>query len=256
MPFAKLSLETIKKILNECETLKIPSIILGLASETLMYNKTCDVLDLIGKSKITDVFLGTNGVLLNNKIIKSLVDNKISRIEISLDSATPKMYEKVRGHDYLERVEGNIQNLLNYKKKRNSPLPIIRLCYVVMEINKKEVKAFLNKWKDKVDYIDFQRCIDFTKIDEDVEIKERIDGNCSYPFYSLNVFANGDVSACCTFYGKKLIIGNIHNESLQNIWKGEKIKKIRQQIVSKKFNPICQKCLYFRDKDLIDKSFE
>ena len=76
---------------------------------------------------------------------------------------------------------------------------------------------------------------------------------CSYPFYSLGVLANGDVTPCCTFYGTKLIIGNIHKQTLQEIWDGEKIKEFRKQIIFKEFNPICKKCLYSRDKNLFKK---
>ena len=39
-------------------------------------------------------------------------------------------------------------------------------------------------------------------------------------------------------------IDNIYKDSLKEIWNGEKIKKIREQIISKKLNLVCQNCLY------------
>ncbi len=261
-PFAELSLETIQKIADECQKEGMPSLILGLGAETLIYPKVKEVLEMIRKAGVMDIFFGTNGVLLNDNIISALFENNISRVEISLDAATPETYKKVRGYDLLPRIEANIEKLLEAKKARNSPLPVIRLCFVVMDINKHETQLFIDKWKDKVDYIDFQRCVDFSEMDEPVRVSPEAmvsalkESFCSQPFYSLNIWGNGNVTPCCSFYGEKLVIGNIHQQSLKEIWEGEKMKVIREQILTKRFNPTCQKCLYFRDNENIEKSFQ
>ncbi|MEK6845510.1 MAG: DegT/DnrJ/EryC1/StrS family aminotransferase, partial [Nanoarchaeota archaeon] len=257
-PFAELSLETIQKIADECKKEGMPSLILGLGAETLIYPKAKEVLEIIRKSGVIDVFFGTNGVLLNDNIINAIFENQISRVEISLDAATPETYKKVRGYDLLPRIEANIEKLLEAKKVRNSQLPVIRLCFVVMDINKHETQQFIDKWKDKADYIDFQRCVDCSKIDQEAKIDSEAIKNsfCSQPFYSLNIWGNGNVTPCCSFYGEKLVIGNIHQQSLKEIWEGEKMKVIREQILTKRFNPTCQKCLYFRDNENIEKSFQ
>ncbi|MFH1536888.1 MAG: radical SAM/SPASM domain-containing protein [Patescibacteria group bacterium] len=259
-PRAMLGLEIIKKIMDECREHKMPSMILGLGSETLMYNKVKGVIKKTREAGIQDVFFGTNGVMLSEDIIKSVIKNKISRVEISIDAATAETYNRVRRVPVFEKVEENINKLVELKRKFNTPLPVIRLCFVVMDINEHETGQFIKKWKNKVDYIDFQRFIDFSQVGKPVppgKIEKEVIKNsfCSYPFYSLNIWANGDISPCCTYYGKELVIGNIHRDKLKEIWNGEKIKKIREQISLKKFNPVCQKCLYFRDKNLIDSSF-
>lgn len=258
---ATLSLEDVERIMEECKKNETPSIIIGLGSEMMLYKDIKEVLDIVHKNEITDVFFGSNGVLLNEPVIKSIIENKVSRVEISLDAATPETYKKIRSFDFLPKIEANIHQLIEYKKKYNSQLPVIRLCFVLQDLNKHETQMFIDKWKDKVDYIDFQRCIDMSNMDEPnpiMENKEEILKNsfCSQPFYSLNVWSNGNVSPCCTFYGKQLILGNIHQTSLKEIWHGEKINRIRQQLITKKFNPICTKCLYFRDREEIEKSFQ
>jgi len=256
-PEAQLDLDVLEKLMKECKENKLPSMILGLGSETLIYQDIDKAVDIIKKGEVMDIFFGTNGVLLNDEIIEKIIKNKISRVEISVDAASSETYNKVRRVPVFEKVEENINKLVEAKKIFKSDLPVIRLCFVVMDVNKHETQKFIDKWKDKADYIDFQRMVDFSKIDEPGEVDREIIKNsfCSAPFYSLNVWANGDVSPCCTFYGRRLVIGNIHNKTLKEIWNGSEMKKIREQIETKKFNPICQKCLYFRDKNLIDKNF-
>ena len=257
-PKAELTLDVLQKIMNECKENKLPSIALGLGAEILMYKNIKELLSMVKTAGIQDIFFGTNGVLLNDELIELIVKNKITRVKISLDAATKETYKKIRGFDLLKRVEENIEKIIACKKKYNRSLPMIRLSFVVMDINRHETQRFVDKWKNKVDYIDFQRCIDFSHVDKPIEINQQVikDSFCAYPFYSLNIWADGAISPCCTFYGRKLIFGNIYNETLKNIWQSEKMKKIREHIVSKRFNPVCQRCLYFRDKDIIDSSFQ
>lgn len=262
VPKAELSINDIKRIIEECQENKMPSIEFGLASEIMMYKNIKEVLDIIKKTDIQDVVLSTNAVLLNEEIIRAIIKNKVSRIRISLDAATEDTYKKIRrGAPSLKKTEDNILKIIALKKKANSLLPIVRLSFIVMDINSHEIPQFTKKWKDKVDCIDFQRLIDLSHVGESValeEIKLEVikDSFCSYPFYSLNIWANGDVSPCCSFHGKDLIVGNIRNQTLKEMWNNKKTKILREQIYTKKFNPICQKCLYFRDKSLIDKKFK
>lgn len=252
-PRAELSLEVIKKLLDECKENNLPSMGLSMGGESLICKNSKEVIQMIGDSGVKDVFLTTNGVFMNDEIIKLLIKNKITRVRVSLDAATDETYQKIRrGAPALEKVEENINKLIDYKKQFNSLLPTIRLSFVVMDINKHEVDAFLEKWKDKVDVIDFQRYVDNTfiytepeKIDQDV-IK---DSFCPDPFYMLTVWADGNIGPCCCGYGRKLILGNIYKDNLKDVWHSSKLKEIREQIVSKKFNKVCQACLYFRDRE-------
>jgi radical SAM protein with 4Fe4S-binding SPASM domain len=64
------------------------------------------------------------------------------------------------------------------------------------------------------------------------------------PFQRLAVFANGDVSACCSiFFSKKLIIGNLYKMSLKEIWDSEEIQSIRRGLIKEDPVAICKECL-------------
>lgn len=255
-PKAELNMAIIKTIMDECKENKMPSITLGLGSEILLYKDILEVIKIVKDAEIQDIFFATNAALLNDEVIESLVDNKISRFRVSLDAATEETYNKVRRVPVLKKSEENINKLIAYKKKANSVLPIIRLSFVVMDINKHETQLFIDKWKDKVDYIDFQRYMDHTHIDDigqyDEKKREIIsDSFCSQPFYSLSVWADGIITPCCTFYGRNIVLGNIYKDKIKDVWQSQKMKEIRDQIVGKKFNNVCQDCLYYRDRDLM-----
>ena len=257
-PKAELSIDILKKILSECKENKLPSIMLALGSEILMYKEIKEVLDMVRRAGIQDVFFGTNGVMMNEDIIESIIRNKISRVEISLDASTAETYNKVRRVPVFEKVEENLNKLVEAKKKAGSQLPIIRLCFVVMDVNKHETESFIRKWKNKVDYIDFQRYFDVSLIDSKCKVDKKTiqDSFCSQPFYSLSIWADGVISPCCCYFGKKLVIGDIYKDTLRDVWNSLKMKKIRDQIKTKNFNYNCQKCLYSRDRNIIKKHFK
>ena len=256
---ATFQLADIDKLTKECKEHQLPAMIVGLGSEALIYKNIREAIQKITEAGVMDLFLGTNGVLLKEDLSYFLVKNRIARVEISLDAATPETYLKIRGKDELLKVEENINKLLAVRNKLNSKLPIVRLCFCVQEQNVHEQEAFVEKWKDKVDYLDFQEMVDFSGVSnmrkvnideflgEDAHLKELKDAYCAYPFNSLSVWSNGDVTPCCSFYGKALVVGNVRDMPLKEIWLGEKMQTIRKQIISGKLNDVCYACLTHRD---------
>jgi radical SAM protein with 4Fe4S-binding SPASM domain len=246
-------MDVVKKILKECKEERLPSIILGSGTEFLFSKDAAAVIRMVADSGIMDVFLRTNGLLLTREMTDLILDSKITRVFISLDAASPETYRRVRGRDALGLIEKNIGYLLEERARRRSFLPIVRVSFVVLEENKREQKNFLEKWRGKVDYVDFQRFQDLTHVkekgaqikNEDIQVSL-----CSYPFYNLSILPDGNVAPCCTYYGKELVVGSIHKQTLGEIWRSKKMERIRKEILMKQFNPVCKRCLFFRETEL------
>jgi radical SAM protein with 4Fe4S-binding SPASM domain len=204
------------------------------------------------------------------------LDANISRIEISLDAASPETYKSIRGFDKLKEVEANIFKLIEMrnskKQKKGGGLPLIRLCFVVQDLNRSEVEIFQAKWVDLVDYISFQQLQDVSRVtsyqgkdlqfwleeeskeSRKTETKKLMDyleihdpkgqgAFCSYPFNSLNVWSNGDITPCCCFFGKALKIENVANMTLDEAWHSKSLKNLRDQFSNNELNRVCRDCL-------------
>ena len=63
------------------------------------------------------------------------------------------------------------------------------------------------------------------------------------------MWSNGDVTPCCTFFGKALVIGDARAQSLKEIWDGPEMAEIRTQLLTGKLNKVCHACLTCRDKE-------
>lgn len=246
-----LDVGNIQELLEECSRFDLPAVVIGLGSEPLLHKGVRQVLSASAEAGVMDIFLGTNGVLLTEQMSAFLIETGVSRLEVSLDAATPETYKKIRGKDELERIEENLRTFRQLRDQAGETLPVLRLCFCVQDLNVDEQETFLEKWKDVADYIDFQRMRDFSVMrnddihDPNAALESVPDSICAYPFNSLHVWSNGDVTPCCTFFAKSEILnlGNIKDQTLKEIWDGEKIGAIRSQLRSGMVNPICAACL-------------
>jgi radical SAM protein with 4Fe4S-binding SPASM domain len=65
---------------------------------------------------------------------------------------------------------------------------------------------------------------------------------CGVPWVAAEISARGDVTTCHTFYD--LPLGNIHEQSLLDIWQGARAKQVRDHLRDQLF-PICTACCYY-----------
>lgn len=62
---------------------------------------------------------------------------------------------------------------------------------------------------------------------------------CAFPWIYAEISAQGDVTTCHTFYD--LSLGNVYEESILDIWNGERMEKVRNYL-RKNLYPICTAC--------------
>ena len=67
---------------------------------------------------------------------------------------------------------------------------------------------------------------------------------CSEAFNKLSVNWDGTVSACCTDYDNLMLVGNLKDNTLQEIWNGSKMKGYQRIIAEDKHwsLPLCSEC--------------
>jgi len=159
-------------------------------------------------------------------------------LSFSIDAASAKTYKRIKGKDYLDQLEEIVRYTFNKKSSLKKDLPLIRATFYPNPENTREKSLFLEKFQSYVDFIDFQS---FHNLRGPKAAKFKND--CRAPFQRLAIFPNGDVSACCTFFSKRLIIGNANQQSLLEIWNSPAVDVIRKGLITGKPEKTCQECL-------------
>ena len=71
-------------------------------------------------------------------------------------------------------------------------------------------------------------------------------GPCELLFTKPVVLANGDVNACaCRDVEAELIVGNVHDKPLSEIWAGKEIDELIERHERGDYPDVCKRCTYF-----------
>ena len=252
-----LSIENLKKLFLEFKKNKLDALLLS-SSEPLLYKDFGKILEMAEEAQIMDQFMITNGTLLNDKNSRIILNSSLTRLFVSIDAATSETYDKVRipvnkkalnDGNRLKKIEENVINFISLRNSLGRKIPLVRVSFVALEKNAHELERFIEKWIDIVDSVEIQK---ETSIDlYDDLLKKKFDNkklslkryNCNDPWAQVTVNSDGTVGPCCSTVGRNIPIGCIHDQSLKEIWQGEKIKAIRQGFVNNKPHKVCKLCL-------------
>jgi radical SAM protein with 4Fe4S-binding SPASM domain len=218
----KMPFDLYKKLIDEGTPLCVS---FGGGDEPLLRKDLPEFIKYAKDNGVVEIKVITNGTMLNRDMGKRLIESGMTWFSVSVDASSKEVYDKIRVGSDFEKVENNINNFVELKK---SFLPFMRLSFVDMPVNKHEKESFVEKWIDKVNYIDIQKYINFEEINNgppDIVL-------CVEPFRRLWIRANGDVYPCCNFSSQtskydELLIGNVNDSSVMDLWNGDKLEKIR-----------------------------
>jgi radical SAM protein with 4Fe4S-binding SPASM domain len=210
--------------------------------------------DLVGHAKengIAPIVMLTNGTVLNEANAKKLLPLEVDAIIVSIDGTNPDTYAKIRVGGALEKVEANVIRLIELRG--SDKLPRICLRIIRMQETEVEIADFMDRWTPILSAGDLLHIQPFQDWAEKVADRSVSGGDrepagsrspCRMLWRNLSVHADGKVSACCHDSEDELIIGNVEDEDLHEIWHGDKLNFLRKLHMENNLDgiPICQKC--------------
>ena len=210
------------------------------------------------KSNIEDIFLYTNGLYFDRYDIKEFLQSGVTRISISTFFGSKELYRKYYGVNGYGRSFRNIKALAIENKNQGYPVKI----QLHLRVEKpedtwkgtaeyKEIEALLGKeniswlevyenWSGMITQEDLPSgCY----LSEQKTISDKIKQPCFEVYRRMHVLANGDVGVCsCRDMEAEINVGNVSENSLPEIWSGEKLKALRSDWSNGKLPQVCKSC--------------
>lgn len=196
----------------------------------------------INEQGVLDTIVTTNGVFLTPSRAAAIVESGLTKLHVSIDAATQDTYTKTRGGN-LAKVEENVEAFVRIRDEMGSVTPIVRVSFVVCDLNRHEIEMFTNKWATLVDYVEFQDCIDHSRMESlpDFPVEPFW---CQYPFQSVSVTAKGKIMPCCSFYNKHLVFGHVgEGDTIEQVFNDPRSERLRTSFREKKdYDVVCKNC--------------
>lgn len=272
LPFRKqfMDIELFKKIIDDLtqfpERLKVLRI--NGQGEPLLNPNLPDMIRYAKEKKVADfVEIITNGSKLCPSLNQKLIDSGIDRIRISIEALDSEGYKDICGANIeFSELLSNIKDLHERSGKCEIYCKIVDVA-VPTEADK---NRFIELFGEICDRFFIDNVIPLWSDFDELKINSSVTGVhgqvvrnvnvCPFPFYSLIINPDGEVTVCCADWKRKLIVGDLKTESMKEIWNGKKLRDFWIAMLEGKKNcfEMCRKCLLpmYDCNDFIDNYAE
>ncbi|MEI6575301.1 MAG: SPASM domain-containing protein [Bacteroidota bacterium] len=252
MDFAVFS-KVIEEVATYPDEIKRKEIELFHFGESLIHPLIAEMNEY-ASSKGLKTLLSVNAIELNQEIAHKLISGKAGKIIVSLDGFDAKSFQEIRGRkiDYDQAIENIVQADSLIKSMKATTRLTVRM--IALNQNMHMTEFFKDFWSSKNIEVEIRP---FFPWGEKEMVKLGVYEKyppfmpCPFAWQYLVVQWNGDVVACCRDYNAENLMGNVKDETLLQIWNGEKYAKFRSSMIAGEYgNSICGPCmaLYYTEE--------
>ena len=224
-----IEMDLFKRVIDEAHEGGTKAITLASRGEPTLHPQFGEMLDYCS-GKFHEIKVNTNATKLNEDLIHTILKNNVNHLVFSVDSYTKEDYKIIRGFDKFDEIVSNIE-LFNKIRKKTYPnsrvLTRVQGVKVNEEMNSSE---FYNYWEDYADSVALQDTIFRWDIYNN-KINKHSE-SCLPIWDRMYIWYDGNCSPCDQDYKGLLSLGNIKNNSLAEMWNGERISKMRKDHIS------------------------
>lgn len=241
--------QVFEKIANELKTHRkhIQTVFLSGFGEALTDKRLEHFIKILKEYKIRQTAIVTNASLLSKERAIKLTEAGLDELHISIDGGDKETYNAIRKGLSFEKVYNNLKALSTLKRK-----PEIFLKLVLTRKNKSSVNQFRKRFSQLADRIFIRFFQDWHGgVEKEQVYTPHKNVNpfhpCIYLFKTINIYFDGTVPLCCLDYEAQVKMGNILENSIEDIWHGKMFNFYRRMHLRKKRNSLtlCSTCNYF-----------
>lgn len=205
------------------------------------------------------VHFNTNGLLFNDEAVEKILRTGIDSVKFSFQGINSLTYSEMRsGGNYLQLIDAIKQM---YRMRGEKEKPYISITTSVTYESEQEIEQFktnvspycdeVSVGKTKMQHVDIERMnlsAERRKIYERFMKEDkgqmRHVSVCPEIWDKLSINWDGSVSACCQDFDNMMIVGNILENDLPEIFSGNRERQYREVLKDDNYDvlPLCQNC--------------
>lgn len=225
-----------------------------------------DLFDMIRYAADKGIYTSTstNAHFLDDERARKTVESGLSRLIISIDGADQETYSQYRVGGDLSKVIAGTANLIRWKQSLGSHTPFVVFQFLVVRPNEHQVdkvrQIAASLGVDEV-WVKTAQVIDYTNdpnrlipLDQKYSRYKKdkwgqvlplnaMPNYCWKMWHSQVITWNGIVVPCCFDKDAAHPMGNLNEQSLQEIWESKNYDEFRQELLKSRKNiDICSNC--------------
>jgi len=242
-----MDMDLFQKVLDESEDL-VFDINLAHRGESLLHPRLSEAIQY-AKKKNFYTRLHTNGSLLTEELSRKIVQSGLDRLSFSFDGYDKDTYEQIRRGGNFEKTMSNIVRFLEIKKESGSKTPMTSIEVINFENRDQEKpteakKAFEARFRGLP--LNAMTSKQLHNWAGETESKKSSDcySVCPFPWNALVILWDGKVLPCTQDFFGYYVLGDAKTTSLQEIWNGEGISRLRKKLAEARIDDIetCAQC--------------
>ena len=241
-----MSFDNFKMIINKIQKTQINQLFLNMGEPFM--NKLVFRMIAYAKRLNFQVYISTNGLLLNESYIKNILKTGVDALKFSIEGYSKEVYEKIRIGGSFNNLIKNVKLMKELRDRSGSKMSI-RISTILMKDNEDIVK-FVKFWGPYCDDIEYTGITDHIGLKNNNEItlnakwKHRKTCPQIKPYNELNILSNGDMVICCVDFHGKCVLGNLLKQDLEEIWMSKRMVEIRKKAYSDRITELapCNEC--------------
>ncbi|MDD5439162.1 MAG: radical SAM/SPASM domain-containing protein [Candidatus Omnitrophica bacterium] len=197
------------------------------------------------QSRDLSVLILTNGYLLTPERFAKLEQLGVASVRVSIYGNDPSGYSRVHGirdPKAFDKVRDNLVKICAIKKRTR----LLLTFNVVEGINDSAARGWIDFWGNKADLIEVWNPHNWVDARQYRRVQREKLATCGRPFEGpLQVQVDGTVNMCCFDFDGKLTLGDLKEQSLDEIFSSPACMKIAECHRSGNFRGsglICENC--------------
>lgn len=267
-----MSLELFCKLIDDIAGFpdKLKILRISGQGEPLLNKNICQMIAYAKSKNVAEsIEIVTNGSMLKPKLNQELVESGIDRIRISIEAIDEQGYKDMA--EYKIDMVQFLEQIKDLHKRSGESCEICVKTVDAAVVGKED--EFYHMFENICDrmFIDNVAPLwsDFEELNEAFELSSQkgMHGQqvkkitvCPFPLYSFIINSEGEVTACCADWERKLVLGNADRESVVDIWNGAAYTAFKKDLLygKKHTYQMCQTCELpnFNCSDNIDEFAE
>ena len=255
-PRKLMSSDTFKLIIDQLAPFSqsIDNIALFMDGEPTLNKELPEFIKYAHDKGLKHMFFSSNMEYLTPKLTDKILDldleDSLEYVIASIDGVSADTHRQNRiGVNFNKAVENAIY-LADRKKSLGKKYPQLFVRLLDNDITHNEIKEFNKFWNPHADKVLVTNMHNWGgQVESEKFSSPKFDQSkrCYFPFSQCVITYEGSVRICCVDVNNTTVAGNVHESSIETIWKNEKRNRLKLNMLERNFDKlpkICEKCDY------------